>query len=66
MIYFSTFGVAQSKNPIYVAVNIAGQEGMTSESDLKMIGQKKYLSTITEFEKQFLKNGSCSLGEKSL
>ncbi|MCL1664103.1 hypothetical protein M2T78_07550 [Elizabethkingia ursingii] len=48
-------GVKGQKIPVYRDVNVCGQEGMTDSSIFRMLGERKYLSIIMNFENEFKK-----------
>ncbi|QQM26572.1 hypothetical protein [Elizabethkingia sp. M8] len=49
------YNVKAQKNPVYREVSICGQEGMTDNAYFDIVGEKKYLSIIEEFERKLKK-----------
>ncbi|OPB98017.1 hypothetical protein [Elizabethkingia occulta] len=54
-IFISALGLKAQKIPTYSELNICGQEGMANNFGFKVMGEQKYLSSLKDFEKEFMK-----------
>ncbi|NHQ72729.1 hypothetical protein, partial [Elizabethkingia miricola] len=54
-IFISALGLKAQKIPTYREVSVCEQEGMANNFGFKVMGEQKYLSSIKNFEKDFMK-----------
>lgn len=55
LIMLFTSNIRAQKIPTYSELNICGQEGMTDNFGFKLMGEQKYISSLKDFEKEFMK-----------
>ncbi|AQX00891.1 hypothetical protein [Elizabethkingia anophelis] len=55
LIFSVIYNVKAQKTPVYKDVNICGREGMSEVIGFNMKNEKRYISIIKDFEKEFKK-----------